>query len=145
MLAVVTPFALFGLWKGVIRAAFGVAGLIGGIFLAGHWYQSFANLLFPSGGTWSVIASYAIILIVILIIANIVGWSVARLVHIAMLGWVDRLVGCILGAAIGAMLCAAALAILSRYFPGTQEAISHSVLARLLMDQLPLLLALLPS
>jgi membrane protein required for colicin V production len=145
ILAVVIPFAIFGLWKGVIRAAFGVAGLIGGIALAGHYYRPSANLLFPGGGTWSVIAVYAIILIAILIIANIIGWFVARLVHIVMLGWVDRLLGFILGAAIGAMLCAAALAIVSKYLPGTQEAISHSVIARLFMEQSPLLLALLPD
>jgi len=145
ILAVAIPFAIFGLWKGVIRAAFGAAGLIGGIALAGHYYRPFANILSPSGGTWSAIAAYAIILVVIFAIANIIGWFVARLVHITMLGWVDRLFGLILGAAIGTMLCAAALAIVSKYLPGTQEAISHSVMAKLLMEQFPLLLALLPD
>lgn len=145
ILAVAIPFALFGLWKGVIKAAFGAAGLIGGIVLAGHCYRPFANLLFPSGDTWSIIAAYAIILIAIFIIANIIGWFVARLVHIAMLGWADRLFGFIIGAAIGTMLCAAVLAIVSKYLPGTQAAISNSVMARLLMDQFPLLLALLPD
>jgi len=138
-------FGMLGLWKGAIKAVFGIAGLIGGIALAGHYYRPFANILSPSGGTWSVIAAYAIILMAIFIIANIIGWFVARLVHITMLGWVDRLFGFILGAAIGTMLCAAALAIVSKYLPGTEEAVSKSVMARLLMEQFPLLLALLPD
>ncbi|GAI31866.1 unnamed protein product, partial [marine sediment metagenome] len=75
----------------------------------------------------------------------VIGWFVARLVHIVMLGWVDRLIGFILGAAIGSMLCAAVLAIVSKYLPGTGEAISHSVIAKFLMEQFPLLLALLPE
>jgi len=70
---------------------------------------------------------------------------VARLAHIILLGWIDRLIGFILGVGIGAMLCAAILAIVSRHLPGTREAISHSVMARLLMEQFPLLLALLPE
>jgi len=145
ILAVAIPFAIFGLWKGVIKAAFGAAGLIGGIALAGHYYRPFADILSPGGGTWSMIAAYAVIVVAIFVIANIIGWFVARLVHITMLGWVDRLFGFILGAAIGTMLCAAALAIVSKYLPGTQEAISHSVMAKLLMEQFPLLLALLPD
>jgi len=145
ILAVAAPFAIFGLSKGHVRAAFSAGGLIGGIVLAGHYYRPFANLLFPGEGTWSVIAAYAIILIGVLIIANIIGWFVARLVHIAMLGLVDRLLGFLLGAAVGAMLCAAVLAIVSKYLPGAQAAISHSVIARLLMEQFPLLLALLPD
>jgi len=145
ILAIAIPFAIFGLWKGAIRAAFGAAGLIGGIALAGHYYRPFANILFPSGDTWSAIAAYAIILVAILVIANVIGWFVARLVRIAMVGWADRLLGFILGAGIGMMLCAAVLAIVSKYLPVTGEAISHSVMARLLMEQFPLLLALLPE
>ena len=51
----------------------------------------------------------------------------------------------VLGAGIGGMLCAAVLAIVGKYLPGTEEAISHSAIAKLLMEQFPLLLALLPG
>jgi len=104
-----------------------------------------ANILSPGEATWSRIAAYAIILVAILIVASVIGWFVARLVHIVMLGWADRLLGFILGAGIGGMLCAAVLAIVSKYLPVTQEPISRSVMARLLMEQFPLLLALLPE
>jgi len=43
------------------------------------------------------------------------------------------------------MLCAAVLAIVGKYLPGTEEAISHSAIAKLLIEQFPLLLALLPE
>jgi uncharacterized membrane protein required for colicin V production len=62
------------------------------------------------------------------------------------LGWVDRVFGFIVGAGIGGMLCAAILAIISKYFPGIgQDVVSQSAIARLLIEQFPLLLALLPE
>jgi len=134
-----------GLWRGAIKTVFGIAGLVGGIALAGHYYQPLASVLFPSGASWSLIAAYAIILVATLVVASIIGWFVARLAHIVLLGWVDRLIGFILGAIIGSMLCAAVLAIVGKYLPGAGEIISHSVMARLLMEQVPLLLALLPE
>lgn len=136
---------MLGLWRGAIKAVFGIVGLIGGIALAGHYYLPLASILSPGEAIWSKIAAYAIILVAILIVASVIGWFVARLVHIVMLGWVDRLIGFILGAAIGSMLCAAVLAIVSKYLPSTGEAISHSVIANFLMEQFPLLLALLPE
>jgi membrane protein required for colicin V production len=138
-------FGLFGLWQGAIRALFGVAGLVGGIVLAGRYYQALASILSPSGAIWSEVAGYALILIASLVIAGVIGWLVSHLVHITMLGWLDRLIGFVLGAAVGCLLCAAILAIISRYSPGTQSIISQSAVARFLMEQFPLLLALLPD
>jgi membrane protein required for colicin V production len=134
-----------GLRQGIIRTVFGIAGLIGGIVLAGRYYNELATLLFPAGAAWANIAAYAIILIATLIVAGVIGWLVAKLVHFAALGWLDRLIGCVLGVVIGGLLCAAALAIISKYYPGTAAVISQSVIARFLMEQFPLLLALLPA
>lgn len=145
IIVIAVLFGMLGLWRGAIKAAFGIAGLIGGIALAGHYYGWLAEVLSPGGASWSGIAAYAIILIATLVVAGIIGWLVARLVHIMMLGWVDRLIGFILGAGVGSMLCAAALAIVSKYSSGAGEAISQSVMAKFLMEQSPLLLALLPE
>ena len=111
--------------------------------MAGRYYGPFAALLSPGGATWAKIAAYAIILIATLIVAGVIGWLVAKLAHITMLGWLDRLVGFVLGAAIGGLLCAGALAIVVKYYPGLEAAITQSVIARFLMERFPLLLALL--
>jgi len=145
IIVVTLLLGMLGLWRGVIKTVFGIAGLIGGIALAGHYYLPLASILSPAEAIWSRIAAYLIILVATLIIASIVGWFVARLVHITTLGWVDRLIGFVLGAGIGGILCAAVLAIVSKYLPSMGEVTSHSVMARLLMEQFPLLLALLPK
>jgi len=145
IIVVAVLFGIMGLRQGIIKTAFGIAGLIGGIVLAGRYYGGLAAVLSPSGATWANIAAYAIILIATLIVAGVVGWFVAKLVHFAMLGWLDRLVGCILGVVIGGLLCAAILAIVLNYYPGSETVISQSGLARFLMGGFPLLLALLPA
>jgi membrane protein required for colicin V production len=145
IIVVAVLLGLVGLRQGIIRTVFGIAGLIGGIVLAGRYYDELAAVLSPSGATWANIAAYAIILLATLIVAGVVGSLVAKLVHLVMLGWLDRLVGCILGVIIGGLLCAAVLAIVGKYYPGTEAVISQSAVAKFLMERFPLLLALLPE
>ena len=145
IIVVAVLLGIAGLRQGIIRTVFGIAGLIGGIVLAGRYYGGLAALLSPSGATWVNIAAYAIILIATLIVAGVVGSLVAKLVHLVLLGWLDRLVGCFLGVFIGGLLFAAVLAIVVKYYPGTEAAISQSGLAKFLMGGFPLLLALLPG
>jgi len=145
IIVVAVLLGLAGLRQGIIRTVFGIAGLIGGIFLAGRYYDELALRLFPSGAIWGNIAAYAIILLATLIVAGVAGSLIAKLVHFAALGWLDRLVGFILGIVIGGLLCAAVLAIVGKYYPGAEAVISQSVIAKFLMEQFPLLLALLPA
>ena len=114
IIATAVIFGFVGLWRGAIRTAFGIAGLIGGIALAGHYYGWLADVFFADEAIWAKIAAYAIILVATLIVAGIIGGLVAKLARIVMLGWLDILFGFILGAGIGSMLCAAALAIVSK-------------------------------
>ena len=144
IIVVAVLLGLAGLRQGIIRTVFGIAGLIGGIVLAGRYYGQLAELLFPAGSTWAHIAAYVIILLATLLVAGLVGWLVAKLVHFAMLGWLDRLVGFVLGVVIGGLLCAAVIAIVAKYYPGSQAVIGQSPMAKFLMEGFPLLLALLP-
>lgn len=145
IVAVAILFGLLGLWQGFIKALFGIAGLIGGIALAGHFYQGLALKLSAEGATWAGIAAYAIILLVTLIVASVAGWFVAKMVHALPFGWVDRVIGFILGAFVGCMLCAAMLAILCKYMPSVEAAVAQSAVAATVMKGFPLLLALLPE
>jgi len=145
IIVVAVLLGIVGLRQGIIKTVFGIAGLIGGIVLAGRYYDELAAVLSSSGATWVNIAAYAIILLATLIVAGVVGSLVAKLVHLVLLGWLDRLVGCVLGVFIGGLLCAAVLAIVGKYYPGTEAVISQSGLAKFLMEGFPLLLALLPG
>jgi uncharacterized membrane protein required for colicin V production len=74
-----------------------------------------------------------------LVVAGVIGWLIAKLVNFAALGWLDRVMGFILGVVIGGLLCAAILAILLKYYPGMEATISQSVIAKFLVEGFPLL------
>ena len=139
IIIVVVSLGIAGLRQGLIRTVFGIAGLIGGIFLAGRYYDELAARLFPSAAIWGNIAAYAIIAIATLVVAGVIGWLLAKLVNFAALGWLDRLVGCILGVVIAGLLCAAILAIAVKFYPGREATINQSVIARFLVGGFPLL------
>jgi membrane protein required for colicin V production len=139
IIVVIVLLGIAGLRQGMIRTVFGIAGLIGGIFLAGRYYDELAARLFPSGAIWGNIAAYAIILLATLLVAGVIGWLLAKLVNFAALGWLDRVMGFILGVVIGGLLCAAILAIAVKFYPGMEATINQSVIARFLVGGFPLL------
>lgn len=139
IIVVVALLGIVGLRQGLIRTVFGIAGLIGGIFLAGRYYDELAALLFPSSAIWSNIAAYAIIAVATMVVAGVIGWLIAKFVSFVALGWLDKLVGCILGVVIGALLCTAILAIAVKYYPGMEATINQSIIARFLVGGFPLL------
>jgi len=145
IIVVAALVGLSGLRNGIIRMAFGLAGLIAGIVLAGRHYGGLAALLSPDDAIWAKIVAYVIILAATMVVAGVIGWFVAKLVHLAMLGWLDRIGGLVVGAFIGSMLCAAVLAVSAMHIPAAQSAVNQSAIASFLVSGFPLLLALLPD
>jgi len=141
IIVVLVLLGVAGLRQGMVRTVFGIAGLIGGIVLAGRYYDELAALLFPSGAIWGNIAAYAIIVIATLVVAGLIGWLLAKLVNFAALGWLDKFMGFILGVVIGGLLFAAILAIVlhfADYYPGMEATINQSAIGRFLVTAFPL-------
>lgn len=126
--------AAFGFWKGIVRAVIGIVGLLGGILLAGTLHQQVAATLWPSGGTWSLIAAYALILIATLIVTALLAALLSRLIHMTALGTVDRMVGLAAGATAAALGWALLLALLVPLSPGLADLVSQSPIVRLLLN-----------
>ena len=148
--------AYIGFRQGLIRAAFSIVGLIVGILLAGWFADDLAEKI--SGAQWAYFLSFAIILIVVLIIANIVGGIIKKFIDLAMMGLLDSLGGMVLGLLIGAIAIAAILASAGAWADsvpkteideavrqGMSKAIGNSALAELLIDKFRLVLGLLPG
>ena len=138
-------FGGMGWWRGVVQALFGIGGLIGGIVLAGRLYQSLAPKLSSEGAIWAGVAAYALILVLTIAAAGIAGWFVAKVVHALPFGWVDRLLGAIIGVFLGCLLVGAILALLCQFSSTVEAAVAQSALAELIMKSFPLLRALLPG
>jgi len=146
VILVVLAIAVFlGLRMGLIKAVLLVVGIIVGVILAGHFSGPLGQRLtfIPSEGVAKVVA-FAIIMIGVLIIAAIIAWLLTWAAKVVMLSWVNRLGGAILGLFLGALFCSALLAMWV-HFLGMNEAIAESAIATILLDRLPLVLALLPG
>ena len=137
--------AIGGLANGLIRAVISLVGLIVGIVLAGHFYISLAGrLTFISDQNAARIAAFIIILLAVGIIAAILGTLFTKIISSISLGWLNRLGGAAFGLILGAIFIAAILSLWAK-FAGGPGTLSSSVLAPLLVNKFPLVLALLPS
>lgn len=137
--------AFSGLKNGIIKSVLSLAGLIVGVILAGRLYVPLAGQLtfIPSENAAKVLA-FAVILIGVMVVAAVLAGLLKAVTSIMMLGWVNRLGGAVFGLVLGAVITGAMLTVWIRFF-GAGQTIGESKLARLLVDFLPLVLALLPD
>jgi len=136
---------LIGLRIGIIKAVLSLAGLIVGVILAGRYYVPFSEWLsFIPQASVAKIVAFAIILIGVMVIAGVLASLLKWAASAVMLGWVNRLGGAVFGLLLGAIFCGALLATWLKLF-GMVEFIIESNLAAILLDRLPMVLALLPD
>ena len=130
---------------GIIKAVLSLVGLIGGVILAGHYYGALSERLtfIPQAGV-AKIAAFAIILIVVMIIAAVLARLLKGIASLMMLGWVNHVGGAAFGLVLGAIFCSALLAAWVKFFD-VAEVISESSLAAILLDRFPMVLGLLPE
>ncbi len=147
VIVVVLAISTFlGLRMGIIKAVLSLAGVIVGVILAGQYYVALADILpfFSETSSAAKIVAFAIILIVVMVIAITLARLLKWAASVMMLGWVNRLGGAIFGLVLGAIFCGALLAIWVKWL-GVGSTITESIVAAILVDKFPLILALLPD
>jgi len=145
ILVFVAIAALIGLKIGLIKAALSLAGIILGIFLAGRYYAPLAErLTFISQESIAQGVAFAIILIVVMIIAGLLAAFLKWIASVVMLGWVNHLGGAVFGLVLGVILCSALLALWGKFF-GATNIVEESSIASILLDRFPAVLGLLPD
>ena len=136
--------ALMGLWRGLIMMLVPFIGLIIGVYVAGQHYGTVGGWLPIDNPEYAGWAAYAIIVVLFLIVFFVLAIFLKRIIHLSFLGLVDRIGGAVVGLALGALLCAAALAACAHFNLGTGF-IQGSGVAQLLLDWLPGVMVLLPG
>jgi len=146
LVVVLVVGAFLGLRMGIIKAVLSLAGVIVGVVLAGQYYIALADILpfFSETSDVAKIVSFAIILIVVMVIAAVAARFLKWAASVMMLGWVNHLGGAVLGLILGAIFCGALLAIWVKWL-GAGDVITESMIAPVLLDKFPLILALLPD
>lgn len=139
LLVLLVPFALRGLFRGLLREAAALIGLVVGVTIAADRWSELSPVLVERFGvsaqTASIVAPAAIFLAVYLV-AVLIGTVAHRLARTLLLGPFDRTAGLVFGAAKGAAVCGFALLIAQRLVPGPtlSELIAGSRFAMPLMQ-----------
>ena len=146
LVVVLVVGAFLGLRMGIIKAILSLAGVIVGVVLAGRYYIALADVLpfFSETSDVVKIVSFAIILIVVMVIAAVAARFLKWAASVMMLGWVNYLGGAVLGLILGAIFCGALLAIWVKWL-GAGDVITESIIAPVLLDKFPMVLGLLPD
>jgi membrane protein required for colicin V production len=152
ILGLVTSSTLLGLFWGLIRQLISVGGLVGGIFMAGRFYEQAAELLHGSDGGGLVadpnlarITCFAAIVILFSLVLGGIGTVLRMVLNLLFLGWLDNVLGALLGLVTSLALVMALLAVATVFpAPNLSEDIMDSWVAQWLTNFVPVLLPLLP-
>ena len=145
IIIVIVISAFGGLKNGLIKAVLSLAGLIVGVVLAGRYYIPLSEqLAFIPQDNIARIVAFAIILIGMILVTGLLASLLTWTVSTVMLGWVNRVGGAVFGLVFGAIFCGALLTIWVKFL-GIQSIIVESVVATILLDSFPVVLALLPD
>ena len=145
VLVAIAVSAYLGLRIGIIKAVLSLAGLIVGVILAGRYYVLFSEWLsFIPQASIAKIVAFSIILVGVMVVAGVLASLLKWIASVAMLGWVNRLGGAVFGLVLGVIFCGVLLATWIKFFE-VAAIISESNLAPILVERLPMVLALLPD
>jgi membrane protein required for colicin V production len=119
-----------GLFRGAISQFFGIAGVIGGFLLAAHTYQSVGRQLstvfpgLPGAGA----ISFAVIFLLAWVSVGMVGYWAGKLLRKTGLGFLDRLMGGVIGIGKALILAIITIALLTLILPPQSPLLAQSYL-----------------
>jgi membrane protein required for colicin V production len=127
--------ALGGFWKGAVRIIFGGGGLIAGLWLAviaGDDAQ--AALEGVLGIPWlSAVLGRLLLVVLCAGLALLAGWGIERTLTALHLGWLNRLLGAGLAAAVAALLLGLVVVVAIQFSPDLARLCNESQVALYLL------------
>jgi membrane protein required for colicin V production len=136
-----------GIFRGAISQLFGIAGVIGGFLVAAHSYQSVAGQLstvFP-GLPGASALSFSVIFLLTWVCIGMTGYWTGKLLRRTGLGFLDRLLGSIVGMAKALILAIIAIAVLTLLLPPKSSLLAQSFLAPYVQEAAELMLKATPK
>jgi len=130
ILIILLGFAIIGFFKGFIRAAFALAGLVLGIIAANIFYSIFGEFLqkYTANEDISNTLSYTIIFICVTIGMAILGRILNNFIKVEFLKRLDRILGLVLGFGKGLILVSIMVMVLGMTLPTQSTLLTKSQL-----------------
>lgn len=120
-----------GLLRGLVKEVAFILGLVLAFLGASKGYaplRAELNYFIPSSEIAATV-SYVILFLAIFLLILFLGVALRHMLHGLMLGWADRLAGCLLGTLKGALLCGVIVLLLMTVFSRNMDVLRTSKLA----------------
>ncbi|ACV69478.1 CvpA family protein [Desulfohalobium retbaense] len=117
-----------GLFRGLIRELTSILSLIAGFFAANTYYPVLEPYLKPllPNPPYTQIVSYTLILLTVIAAVFFIGSAIRKLLHITLLGGVDRILGGISGLVKAGLLCSIVLFVMTTFLPDNTPVLRDS-------------------
>jgi len=132
-----------GIKRGAIREIFALGGLITGVFVATKFYKQFAAILHISTKVANTVA-FIIIFIVVVVIINLIGHLISKLINLLGAGFIDRILGGLLGFITGTLIAGLICLFLTAFTTGKQ-AVEKSKIAPVVFEEISWIRGILPQ
>ena len=148
IIVVVALLAIVGWRLGFMRKAVVLLAVVAGVVVAGAYHERvIVDLAIADVPTAEMrFASFVVIVGVIVVVGAFAGALLRGTADMLMLGWADRSAGLVFGLAVGVLVVQALIAV-SVYapLPGASAELGQSQLGAVMMDNVPVVRALLPE
>jgi membrane protein required for colicin V production len=120
-----------GLFRGLVKEASSIIGVLGGFYAAYTYYKVLAGLLagLIHDTSYLNILSFLIIFSGVLIIVGVLGVIIKYVLNISFLGWADRIGGVVFGVLKGILIVSILFITLTAFLPKGTAFIKNSELA----------------
>lgn len=136
-----------GILRGAVSQLFGIAGVIAGFLLAAHSYEALARQLaavFP-GLPGAAAVSFILLFLLAWFCVGVTGYWIGRLLRRTGLGFLDRLLGGMVGMAKAILLAIMTVALLTLLLSPRSSFLTHSYLAPYVQQAAQLLMKATPD
>ena len=154
LLVIISAFALFGLWFGLVHTLGSLIGTAFGVYLASRYYEPIAGWIINFSGWSQNYIKVIVFIVTFLLITRLVGfvfWVMEKFLTIftrmPFIHGLDRIMGAIFGFLEGAVVVGVCLFFISR-FPISllfMDGLAHSQLAPPLVKLASILIPLFPE
>ncbi|MEA1866484.1 MAG: CvpA family protein [Thermodesulfobacteriota bacterium] len=123
-------FVCHSLWTGFSRSFASLLGVILGFWVAIHRFPSISLRLSPwiQDEMWRSFISFLLIFFLVYLVIFIVGIIVQKMFKALRLGWIDRLLGAVVGLAKGLVLAGIIIFMLTIFLPSNSPLLGESCL-----------------
>jgi len=120
-----------GGFRGLVKEVSAIIGVLGGFFLAVHYYRPIANILEKQVGETPFlnILSFMIIFSGTLILVSLMGMAIKRMLESSDLNWFDRFCGCLVGTSKALLISAVIVVALTTFLPKGAPLVRESLMA----------------